>query len=123
MFYCPSNENHQKWNDFFWMFNNQSWNGKVFTNYNSSSFIVSGYDYILELNVPGSPTVGMISRVKAMKRSGIDVISLGAGEPGFVTPEHIRDSAKKALDEGHTFYSDSAGLAELRIAIAEKTER
>ena len=73
--------------------------------------------------VPGSPTVGMISRVKAMRRSGVDVISLGAGEPGFVTPEHIREFAKKALDEGHTFYSDSAGLVELRTAIAEKTKR
>lgn len=73
--------------------------------------------------VPNSPTVGMISRVRELKRRGIDVISLGTGEPGFVTPEHIREFAKKALDEGNTFYSDSAGLLELRTAIAEKTKR
>jgi aminotransferase len=73
--------------------------------------------------VPGSPTVAMISKVKELKRKGIDVISLGAGEPGFVTPEHIREFAKKALDEGNTFYSDSAGLLELRTAIAEKAKR
>jgi aminotransferase len=65
----------------------------------------------------------MIAKVKELKRKGIDVISLGAGEPGFVTPEHIREFAKKALDEGNTFYSDSAGILELRAAIAEKTER
>ncbi len=73
--------------------------------------------------VSRSPTVGMISRVKELKRSGVDVISLGAGEPGFVTPEHIREFAKKVLDEGNTFYADSAGVLELRTAIAEKMER
>jgi len=73
--------------------------------------------------VPGSPTVGMVAKVKELRRSGIDVISLGAGEPGFVTPEHIREFAKEALDEGNTFYSDSAGILELRTAIAEKMER
>jgi aminotransferase len=73
--------------------------------------------------VPSSPTVGMVAKVREMKRSAIDVISLGAGEPGFVTPEHIREYAKKALDEGNTFYSDSAGIPELRKAIAEKMER
>jgi len=65
----------------------------------------------------------MVSKVKELKGRGIDVISLGAGEPGFVTPEHIREFAKKALDEGSTFYSDSAGILELRTAIAEKLER
>jgi aminotransferase len=65
----------------------------------------------------------MIARVNELKRSGIDVVSLGAGEPGFVTPEHIREFAKKALDEGNTFYSDSAGIIELRRAIAEKTQK
>jgi aminotransferase len=73
--------------------------------------------------VPNSPTVGMIAKVKELKRKGVDVISLGAGEPGFVTPEHMREYAKKALDDGNTFYSDSAGLIELRTAIAEKVMR
>jgi prepilin-type N-terminal cleavage/methylation domain-containing protein/prepilin-type processing-associated H-X9-DG protein len=50
MFYCPSNTNHQKYNDYFWLFNNQSWNGKRFTNENG--FIVSGYCYLLQLAPP-----------------------------------------------------------------------
>ena len=46
MFYCPSNANHQRWNDLFWMYNNKSWDGKKFTN--ETGFVVSGYCYILE---------------------------------------------------------------------------
>jgi aminotransferase len=55
-----------------------------------------------------------------MKRSGVHVISLAAGQPDFVTPEHIREYAKKALDEGYTFYPPSPGLPELREAISRK---
>jgi prepilin-type N-terminal cleavage/methylation domain-containing protein len=51
MFYCPSNSNHQKYNDYFWMFNNDTWNGRVFTR--EEGFIVSGYCYLLELREPG----------------------------------------------------------------------
>jgi prepilin-type N-terminal cleavage/methylation domain-containing protein/prepilin-type processing-associated H-X9-DG protein len=50
MFYCPSNANQQKWNDQFWEYNNQSWNGKVFTNVTASSFVVAGYEYILQMD-------------------------------------------------------------------------
>jgi len=49
-----------------------------------------------------------------------DVIGLHAGEPDFDTPAHIREAAKKALDEGYTHYTYTAGLPELRAAIAEK---
>jgi len=59
MFYCPSNENHQKYNDFFWEFNNNSWDGRKFTNYTSGSFVCSGYMYILELTASAGkrPTI------------------------------------------------------------------
>ena len=57
IFYCPSNHNHQKHNDMFWMYNNQSWNGAKFTNYIDDSFIVSGYCYILELRREGRPDI------------------------------------------------------------------
>jgi prepilin-type N-terminal cleavage/methylation domain-containing protein/prepilin-type processing-associated H-X9-DG protein len=57
MFYCPSNANHQKWNDSFWMYNNQSWNGKVFTNVTASGFVVSGYEYVLQLESGGRPEI------------------------------------------------------------------
>lgn len=49
-----------------------------------------------------------------------DVIGLHAGEPDFDTPLHVKEAAKKALDEGHTHYTYTAGLPELREAIAEK---
>ena len=73
--------------------------------------------------VKPSATLQILDRVKALKRAGEDVISLSAGEPDFVTPEHIRAYAKQALDEGYTFYPDSAGLLELREAIADKLKR
>jgi len=49
-----------------------------------------------------------------------NVIGLHAGEPDFDTPMHIREAAKKALEEGYTHYTHTAGLLELREAIAEK---
>ena len=73
--------------------------------------------------VKPSVTLQILDRVKALKRAGEDVISLSAGEPDFVTPEHIRAYAKQALDEGYTFYPDSTGLLELREAIADKLQR
>jgi len=48
IFYCPSNSNHQKYNDYFWLFDNQSWDGRKFTD--NTGFIVSGYCYILEVD-------------------------------------------------------------------------
>jgi aminotransferase len=73
--------------------------------------------------IPSSATMQILDRVKELNRTGQKVISLSAGEPDFVTPEHIRGYAKQALDEGYTFYPDAAGLLELREAIAEKLQR
>jgi aminotransferase len=72
--------------------------------------------------IPSSATVQILDRVKELNRTGQEVISLSAGEPDFVTPDHIRGYAKQALDEGYTFYPDAAGLLELREAIAEKLQ-
>jgi len=74
-------------------------------------------------NIPSSATIQLLDRVKELKRARHEVISLSADEPDFVTPEHIRMYAKRALDEGYTFYPDSAGLMELREASAEKLRR
>src|SRR5215216_6575032 len=52
-----------------------------------------------------------------------EVISLGIGEPDFVTPDHIRNAGKRALDEGLTAYTSNSGLLELRVALAEHIER
>ncbi|MFH1995820.1 MAG: aminotransferase class I/II-fold pyridoxal phosphate-dependent enzyme, partial [Candidatus Omnitrophota bacterium] len=51
---------------------------------------------------------------------GIDVVGFGAGEPDFDTPEHIKDAAKKALDEGFTKYTPASGILELKKAICKK---
>ncbi|MFO7169136.1 MAG: aminotransferase class I/II-fold pyridoxal phosphate-dependent enzyme [Chloroflexota bacterium] len=52
-----------------------------------------------------------------------NVISLGIGEPDFVTPEHIRAAGVRSLDEGRTAYTSNSGLIELRVALAEHLQR
>ncbi|MEZ4459274.1 MAG: pyridoxal phosphate-dependent aminotransferase [bacterium] len=68
--------------------------------------------------VQPSPTLAIDAKAKAMKAAGVDVISFGAGEPDFNTPEAVRTGAKAALDAGHTKYIASDGLPALRAAIA-----
>src|SRR5205823_12886341 len=65
-------------------------------------------------------TLSIDSKAKAMKAQGIDVCDIGAGEPDFDTPEHIKKAAIDALEAGFTKYTPSAGIPELRQAIAEK---
>ncbi len=69
-----------------------------------------------------SLTLSIDSKAKAMKAEGLDVCGFGAGEPDFDTPEHIKEAAIAALQAGFTKYTPSAGLPELRQAIAEKFE-
>jgi aspartate aminotransferase len=68
--------------------------------------------------VQPSPTLAITSKAKAMIAEGIDVVSFGAGEPDFDTPEPVKAAAKRALDEGKTGYTPSAGIPELRALIA-----
>jgi aspartate aminotransferase len=70
--------------------------------------------------VTPSLTLAIDAKAKAMKKEGIDVCSFSAGEPDFDTPTHIREAAKKALDEGKTKYGPAAGEPRLREAIAQK---
>ena len=58
-----------------------------------------------------------------MKRQGIDVIGLGAGEPDFDTPDHVKDAAIKAINEGKTKYTPADGIPELKEAICAKFKR
>jgi aspartate aminotransferase len=67
-----------------------------------------------------SLTLAIDSKAKAMRAEGIDVCGFGAGEPDFDTPEHIKEAAIKALQDGFTKYTPSAGIPELRTAISEK---
>ena len=65
-----------------------------------------------------------LAKAKELERQGKSIIHLEIGEPDFDTPEHIRDAAKQALDDGFTHYGASAGQLELREAIANhQTER
>lgn len=58
-----------------------------------------------------------------MQGEGKNVLNFSLGEPDFKTPDHICEAAKKALDRGYTHYTSSAGIAELREAIADKLQR
>jgi aspartate aminotransferase len=70
-------------------------------------------------NVPESLTLAITAKAKAMRASGIDVLSFSAGEPDFETPAHIREAAKLAIDTGKTRYGPAAGEPALREAIAQ----
>ena len=71
-------------------------------------------------SVSASVTMAVTARAKQLKAEGVDVVSFGAGEPDFDTPDFIKEVAKKALDAGATKYSPAAGNLELREEIARK---
>ena len=67
-----------------------------------------------------SATLAMSQKSSEMKAQGVDVINLSVGEPDFNTPDHIKDAAKKAVDENYSRYSPVPGYPELRKAIVDK---
>jgi len=67
-----------------------------------------------------SATLLITAKAKELRAKGVDVIGFGAGEPDFDTPDFIKEACIKALKEGKTKYSPSAGIPELREAISEK---
>ena len=70
-----------------------------------------------------SQTIAMNRMSRELKEKGVDVISLSLGEPDFDTPKHIKEAAKKAIDENYTHYPPVAGYPALRKAISEKFKR
>ena len=70
--------------------------------------------------VQESLTIGMAKRAREMKASGFDVISLSLGEPDFDTPQHIKDAAIQAINDGKTKYPPVGGIPELKKAIIDK---
>jgi aspartate aminotransferase len=70
-----------------------------------------------------SPTLAVTARAAKLKAEGRDIIGLGAGEPDFDTPQHIKDAAKKAIDSGFTKYTPVAGIPGLKKAIVAKFKR
>ncbi|MDU5079946.1 pyridoxal phosphate-dependent aminotransferase [uncultured Tissierella sp.] len=72
------------------------------------------------LRIAPSITLEITAKAKAMKDSGIDVISFGAGEPDFNTPENIQQEGIRAIKEGLTRYTPASGIVELKKAVCEK---
>jgi len=70
-----------------------------------------------------SPTLAVTAKVGQLKRAGIDVIGLGAGEPDFDTPDHVKEAAIQAIRDGRTKYTDVDGTPELKAAIIAKFQR
>jgi aspartate aminotransferase len=70
-----------------------------------------------------SPTLAITAKARKMREEGIDVLSFGAGEPDFDTPEFIKEAAVTALREGFTKYTPTAGIEPLRKAICDKLWR
>jgi aspartate aminotransferase len=70
-----------------------------------------------------SQTLAMAARSRELAAKGIDVINLSLGEPDFLTPEHVREAGKQAIDQGYSFYTPVAGYVETREAIVTKLQR
>jgi aspartate aminotransferase len=85
-------------------------------------------DSILELSrrvqaIKPSPTLAVTARAAKLKSEGKDIIGLGAGEPDFDTPQHIKDAAIAAINSGFTKYTPVGGTASLKQAVAAKLKR
>jgi aspartate aminotransferase len=83
-------------------------------------------DYSLSsraVSLAPSLTLAISAKAKELRARGEDVIGLGAGEPDFDTPQHIKDAAAQALADGFTKYTPSSGIPELRQAVADKFQR
>lgn len=70
-----------------------------------------------------SATIAMARISRELQEQGHDIISLSLGEPDFVTPDNIRNAAKKAIDDGITFYPPISGFMDVRKAVAAKFQR
>jgi aspartate aminotransferase len=76
---------------------------------------------LLRFNEP--ETLKMAKLGRELRNQGIDITDLSLGEPDFDTPEHIKDSAKKAIDDNYSHYTPVAGYLDLRQAICDKLKR
>ena len=74
-------------------------------------------------NMAVSATLAMSQKSAELKAQGVDVINLSVGEPDFNTPDHIKEAAKRAIDDNFSFYSPVPGYMSLRKAIADKLSR
>ena len=75
------------------------------------------------MGIQPSVTLEITAKAKQLKKQGVDVISFGAGEPDFNTPDNIINAAVKAMNDGNTKYTETAGILELRNAICNKLKK
>ena len=75
------------------------------------------------LSIKPSPTLAVTARAAAMRAAGKDIVGLGAGEPDFDTPDHIKAAAIAAIESGFTKYTAVDGTASLKKAIVDKFQR
>ena len=73
--------------------------------------------------LPESETIAMSQRSRELREQGFDIINLSLGEPDFPSPEHVKEAARKAIDDNFTNYTPVPGIQELREAIAKKFKR
>ena len=71
-------------------------------------------------SLAASLTLEITAKANEMKKKGIDVVSFGAGEPDFNTPDYIKEAAIKAINDNHTRYTATSGIIELKKAIVKK---
>lgn len=74
-------------------------------------------------SIKPSPTLAVTNKANELKAKGIDIIGLGAGEPDFDTPAHIREAAINAINTGNNKYTPVSGIPKLRAAIVNKFKR
>ena len=74
-------------------------------------------------DIPFSGIRKVFEAAGQLEKQGKDIINLGIGRPNFDTPQHIKEAAKKSLDEGHVFYTSNYGTETLRTAVANKLKR
>ena len=74
-------------------------------------------------SIKPSPTLAVTAKAAELKAAGHDIIGLGAGEPDFPTPEHIREAGIQAIRESFTHYTPVDGIIELKLAIIAKLQR
>ena len=70
-----------------------------------------------------SATIAAAAKAKELKSTGVTVYEFTLGEPDFITPAHIREAAKQAMDAGKTHYTPPAGIPDLKQAICDAYER
>lgn len=109
MFYCPSNANHQKFNEYFWEFNNQTWDGNKFTS--ETGFIVSGYLYLLQLDPKLTPRTPIVRyQTDSEKKEWLKTNT----EPHPATKEAVVDSImgvpKTGTKFGYDFHQVPGGI-------------